>query len=53
MAERSKALRLGRIRILPACFRIPLLIFLCFILHSNCNQQSKITYIGECQDGRS
>ena len=24
-----------------------------FISHSNCNEQSKITYLGECQDGRA
>ena len=41
MAERSKALRLGRSRILPAWVRNPLLTFFPFILHSNCNQQSK------------
>ena len=53
MAERSKALRSGRSRVLPAWVRIPLLTFFFFILHSNCNQQSKITYLGECQDGRA
>ena len=51
--ERSKVLRSGRSRFLPAWVRIPLLTFSPFILHSNCNQQSKITYLGECQDGRA
>ena len=53
MAERSKALRSGRSRVVPAWVRIPLLTFFLFILHSNCNQQSKIAYLGECKDGRA
>ena len=53
--ERCKALRSGRSRILQAWVRIPLLTFfpLSFYTVINCNQQSKITHLGECQDGRA